>query len=315
MDEGPPPREHFAEPPLAEFVLEFQFDVGQGDGAPRGESRGLAGGSRAPAGAAADEASPFRAFYAAVRDYFPVAERIETANVGFDVEVNADPLGRGAPGAAVAVPPEVLQEVLRDAVRRSTVLHRFGRTDRGMVLTVGPDLLGLSVLPRQIAGGYPGWEVVRDLALRLLRIHRSLWHTGVLHHVGVRYINVIPVMPSAFRLGDYVEDAPGLVPPRLLEERNPFSLELTHAVAMTPGAVHEQSVNLSAGPAQPPAAGGELVLSIDERFISLDDAELGEPDTVCNILHDAAYRIFMELLAPDVRITFKPKPHTELAPI
>jgi uncharacterized protein (TIGR04255 family) len=309
MDEGLPPREHFAEPPLVEFVLEFQLDVGRGGALPGSEGLSLA-----DAGAPADDLAAFRSFYEAVRDYFPVAERVETTNLVLNLRVDADPLG--SEGPPVAVSPEALQKAMQEATRHSTVLHRFGRKDRGMVLTVGPDLLGLSVLPREIDSGYPGWEVVRDLALRLLQIHRSLWRTGALRQIGMRYINIISVEPDKFRLRDYVEEVPGLVPPQLFEERNPFSLELTHALEVSADSVHEQSINLSAGPAKEPSPfNGELVLSIDERFMSLNDAEIGNAGDACDILHEAAYQVFMELLAPDVRSTFKPQPHKELKPI
>src|SRR4051812_35098398 len=47
-------------------------------------------------------------------------------------------------------------------------IKRFASKEGGLAVTLGPGLLGTSILPSKHPGGHPGWDRLRDTAFRLL---------------------------------------------------------------------------------------------------------------------------------------------------
>jgi uncharacterized protein (TIGR04255 family) len=181
--------------------------------------------------------------------------------------------------------------------------RRFARQDGGMVVTVGPDVLGVSVLHDKMPGGHPGWESFRDVALQVLDAYRNVVHPGPMKQVGVRYINAIRFDPSAFRLEKFVDRSVGLVPSALLSETNPVSLRVERLREPGQQSVRKETFNLVAAP-DPEGAGGKLVLDVDEVLMLAPGTELPYLAEVCDKLHEAVAKIFKSVINAKTRRSF-----------
>jgi uncharacterized protein (TIGR04255 family) len=190
-------------------------------------------------------------------------------------------------------------------------INRFWRTDRGMAITVGPELLGVSALPPAMPEGQR-WELLRDTAFHALEVYQSIAKPGTIRQVGLRYINALSVDPASFRLGDYVIQESGMVPDILLDERNPFSLRSERTTAFTERYQRREIVTLEAQPdttqpGSPPR--GRILLDIDQLTVwrAESGTELAEVRDVCEDMHDAVHGVFNRVIKPEVLQRFGPE--------
>lgn len=209
---------------------------------------------------------------------FPVVETLAGAEVQFDSQKSAD-------------------------FRISGELKRFKRADGGMVLTVGPATLGISVLPRDMPAGHPGWASLFETAQKVLRIYESVVQPARIQQIGVRYINVVTMPPAEFVLGDVLSDDSDLIPARMLKERNPFSFRYEHLLGTAPEGRFREVLQLVAQPA--PNQMAQFVLDIDEMWQAQSD-DPPEVPVVCNRLHQSVYELFETLFRQDVKERFGP---------
>lgn len=182
--------------------------------------------------------------------------------------------------------------------------NRFLQEEGGEVVTVGPGVLGFSVLPFKRPGGHPGWDLLRDRALELLEGYRKIVNPGWLRRVGVRYINAIPVTPGEFRLDAIVTSESGLVPAVLLGEENPFSFRLERILSADAKGRHAEVIQLSAQPVGQDSA--HLMLDVDQVWTPTTSGEFEEPDTVLEDLHNAVHDVFSTIIRPEVLESFGP---------
>lgn len=191
----------------------------------------------------------------------------------------------------------------RTQVRLSGEIKRFKRADGGMVLTVGPATLGVSVLPSKMPTGHPGWPSLFETAQNVLRIYESVVRPTRIQQIGVRYINVVTMPPSEFVLGDVISDRSGLIPERMLQERNPFSFRYEHLVGVSRGAIFREVLQLVAKPV--PNEMAQFVLDIDEIWQPNSD-EAPNVEEVGNRLHQSVYQLFEVLFREEVKERFGP---------
>lgn len=196
------------------------------------------------------------------------------------------------------------------SLRTGHELKRFTTSDRGMIITVGPGMLGVSVLPRQRTGGHPGWESLFETARHVLRIYEEVVAPAGIDQIGVRYINSLTQPLQGFVLGTLVADDTGLIPSRLLEERDSFSFRYEHIIGSGSDFVHREVLQLVAQPTQEGVA--QFVLDIDEIWQAREDAN-PDVEAIGDMLHDSVYQLFEGMLRPDVRAMFRPMNRTQEA--
>ncbi|MGI9181614.1 MAG: TIGR04255 family protein [Longimicrobiaceae bacterium] len=183
-------------------------------------------------------------------------------------------------------------------------INRFIRDDGGVVATVGPDILGLSVLPPKIESGHPGWEWLRDRTLDLLQTYRETANPGRIRRVGVRYINVLPITPGEFQLDNFVAAESEFVPGVLLEEHNPFSYRIERSRGPGKEGHRTEVIHLSAQPIRPNTA--RLMVDVDQLWIPGAGVELQDARPVLQALHDAVQAVFERVIHPGVLDSFEP---------
>ena len=211
---------------------------------------------------------------------FPTTESV----VGTDIVVNTQ-----QPGAfSVSPSPEV---------------RRFARSDGGMVVTVGPGVLGISSVHEKMPGGHPGWRVFRDMALAVLASYQEIATPGPVKQIGVRYINAIRFYPPEFQLGKFVDRLAGIIPSVLLNERNPFSFRLERLHDPEPQTVRKEIINVVAA-GDPEGQGGKLVVDMDEILMIAENTELPYLAPVCDMLHAEVAKTFRILLNANTRRSF-----------
>lgn len=184
-------------------------------------------------------------------------------------------------------------------------MKRFQRHDGGVVVTVGPNLVGFSVLPPKISGGHPGWEWVRAQAVELRDVYQKIVGPGGVRRLGVRYINAIPIEPGEFRLRDVLAEESGWVPDALLEEQNPFSYRLERTLVSAEEHSHTQVLQVVAGPFP---NGARLMLDVDQVWNTPGHhvVETGEVESTLDRLHDAVHRVFETIIRDDILTSFGP---------
>lgn len=203
-------------------------------------------------------------------------------------------------GAEIRIDEQGAPPIFRPAPE----LKRFLRTDGGMVVTVGPEMLGVSVLPPSMPEGqHPGWETLFSEAKRLLGIYRAVVAPGGVHMLGVRYINAVEEPLEESTLSRLFSAESGVVPPKLLNEGRPFAFRYEHLREDTPQYVHREVFQLTAQ-----ASGNNLarfVLDVDELWQARGESQ-PDIDRVGNLLHDAVYDAFHTLFTPEARARFGP---------
>ncbi len=189
-------------------------------------------------------------------------------------------------------------------IRHTPDLKRFWRADRGIAVTVGPELLGVSTLPANMEEGHR-WEILRDVAYTVLDEYQTVARPGMIRQVGLRYINGIPVDPADFRLGDLLTETSGVVPQILLDERNPFSARLERMTLYTETHQRREVITLAAQPVPP--QGGRILLDVDQVTVWPDGVEPASTRTVLEDMHDAVHEVFNRVIRPEVLQRFGPE--------
>lgn len=219
-----------------------------------------------------------------IKDEYP---RVETVS-GAEVRLEGD-------GAPVAVRP-------------APELKRFSREDGGMVVTVGPEMLGISVLPPQMPEHqHPGWEKLFATAKDLLEIYRSVVAPGHVHTLGVRYINAVEELPNSCTLRRLFSEDSGVIPPKLLDEWGPFAFRYEHLRNSASDYVEREVFQLTAQP-----VGGNVVrfvLDVDEVWQARAEVE-PDVERIGTSLHEAVYDAFNTLFTLEAREAFRPVIHT-----
>ncbi len=212
------------------------------------------------------------------------------------------PMVGNIPGASIEMSGET-----RVRVHAAPEIKRFARHDEGMVMTVGANLLGLSVLPKKYPGGHPGWPTLLHTALASLQSYVTVTKPDEIVQVGVRYINAIPIDPATFLLRTIIADDATIIPAALLEERNPFSLRVERTRGTASTRRLQEALALQARPS--PHGSAELVLDVDELSLgSVDSSDQDRLSEVAGELHDAVHGVFSTVIRDDVRDSFLPKP-------
>ncbi|HEY0019551.1 MAG TPA: TIGR04255 family protein [Longimicrobium sp.] len=185
----------------------------------------------------------------------------------------------------------------------SVELKRFWRADRGMVVTVGPGLLAVSSLPMAMPEGH-SWERLRDTAFAVLVTYQEIVKPGPVRLSGLRYINAVPISPSAFRLRDYIANEAGLFPPVLLKEANPFSARFERFSLATTEVRRRETVTLAAQSA--PDGTGELIFDIDQVIQWVQLPGSSELEKGYEKMHARVHKMFNQVFLPEVLASFGP---------
>jgi hypothetical protein len=94
-----------------------------------------------------------------------------------------------------------------------------------------------------------------------------------------------------------------MIPTRLLKETNPSSFRYEHIVAAVATYLHREVLQISAQPVSDNVA--RLVVDIDEIWQPIGQVE-PEVEMVCNMLHDAADKVFHAVFRPEIKAQFDP---------
>lgn len=183
-------------------------------------------------------------------------------------------------------------------------LKRFIRADGGAVVTVAPDLLGLSVLPQKSESGHPGWDWMRTRALGLLSVYNSVVGPKRIRRIGVRYINAIPITPGEFKLRDVLAEESGVVPPVLLDEQKPFSFRVERVIGAGANWRHVQVLQIAASAVGPDLA--RLVLDVDQVLTGPHPVEPGVIGRKLDELHEHVHEVFETAVREQVLKSFGP---------
>lgn len=218
--------------------------------------------------------------------------------------VVALPTVQSVHGAAITLGPG--GAAVQTALEVST--KRFAAADEGLVITVGPSLLGVSLLPQKRQEGHPGWPRLLETALRLLPIYEEVVRPNGVHQVGLRYVNVLPVNTERFHLRDYIAHDSGYLPPRFNDLREPFEFRIDHYSSAEAGFVRREVLRIVAQPH--PNGGGQLVVDIDEIASTPTGVQPDRLVEVCERLHAKAWTVFDSVFTPGIRESFEPEPAT-----
>lgn len=184
-------------------------------------------------------------------------------------------------------------------------LKRFTGEDGGVVITIGPTSLGISMLHRQLEGGHPGWEVLQDHAGKLFAIYTDVTEPDGAVEIGVRYVNSIEIDPGNFKLGDVLDPSSGLIPKMLENEDGPFSFRLDHIRTDKDDWSQREILHLRARMIHKESEKAELLLDIDEIFIVGEGRVFqGDPTGIGNMLHDSVYELFDRAVRKEIRASF-----------
>jgi uncharacterized protein (TIGR04255 family) len=189
--------------------------------------------------------------------------------------------------------------------------RRYSADHGGIVLTIAPGILGLSIRPKRLRDGYPGWDAVHEMAMRFLLVYQQIVETATVEQITVRYINRIPVVPGDFKSSNYISSTSPLVPPILIGERNPFSLAVTHVLRANDEAVFSESLYLAAGSDE--SGSHELFCRIDELAGASSLGPVREVRSVCRALHESANVLFHNVFHQEFLAQLEPLDHPMLA--
>lgn len=181
---------------------------------------------------------------------------------------------------------------------------RFSNAGGGLVLTVGPGLLGISVRPDKLERGYPGWAVLHRIALDLLAKYQALMGVTRALQIRVRYINAIPITPGTFLLGDYLSPTTRLIPEVFRSEANPFSLRTSRLAYASEEWGRNESVRLAAGFDE--ERNPRLFFQIDQIALGSSGLSLQFASKYCEELHAAAHNVFADVLSQTLLESFEP---------
>lgn len=184
-----------------------------------------------------------------------------------------------------------------------TESKRFWRADRSLAVTVGPELLAVSVLPPNMPGKH-SWERLRDTAFRVLKVYESIARPGSIRQTGLRYINALSIDPQDFRVDTYISEASGLVAPVILRERNPFSCRMERVTAVTRRYHLREVITLAAEPDG--RTGGRLILDVDQLAGWPQGAGANAARPVYERMHLAVHNVFTRAIQPHILASFGP---------
>ena len=220
----------------------------------------------------------FGKIHAELQDRFPIVETIRGASIDLSRQ-----------GLALQAAPEV---------------KRFKSLDGGIVVTVGPENVGVSYLPPLLQGPYPGWARLLDTTVSVLQAYNSVVPVVAARQIGVRYINVLPFDPKSFQLDSVLSQLPKLIPPAVFKERHPFNVRLERVISSSSATLHRETITLAAQAIQ--QGGGQLVLDVDESAYpgTNPSAAKFEIRDVSEMLHEQIRRRFDELVLKTVRDSF-----------
>jgi uncharacterized protein (TIGR04255 family) len=208
---------------------------------------------------------------------------------------------QGIQGTEITIGPEGA------AVQSTELTKRFASADNGLVVTVGPGMLGVSVLPKNRKDGHPGWSNLLQTGLRLLPIYQEVVRPSGIHQIGVRYVNVLAINTEQFQLDRYITNESGYVPPKFSNLRGPFDFRFDYA-SIGDDLVGREALRIAAHPN--PSGGGQLVVDIDE-IVSSNVANLSDRiKDLCEDLHDRAWSVFDSVFTRGVREGFEAEPVT-----
>lgn len=178
-------------------------------------------------------------------------------------------------------------------------LRRYLREDGGVIVTIGPATIGVSIVARECKGGYPGWERLRDTALTVFEHYRNITSPGRVLQVGVRYINAIRIAEDTFRLADFVDPSSGMIPAKLLDETSPFVFRLERQRGSTPAEAWREVVSLYA--TSHVNGYPELVFDVDELFLPLSSGAAEDVSRIAERLHDLSGESFLQIMSARFR--------------
>lgn len=99
---------------------------------------------------------------------------------------------------------------------------QFLREDGSAMVQVGPDVLGVNVLPP-----YPGWEAFECLIKKQFEIYSNIAHPIGFRRIGLRFINKIAFPTKGIETTEYFNYYPR-VPETLEQVHGPFSMRVFH---------------------------------------------------------------------------------------
>ena len=241
----------------------------------------------------------------------PIVEAIVEFQVTPRVDVTVDDLGRILSDRAEFLPPDpqielagTLQLTESDQVFGSATGHRVGH-----VFTRSDQLLRVHALRNRFAvsqqGNYAGWPAIRNQALDIWGLYKSVARPVSLDQVGVRYVNNIRLPTPFFEVKDYLRTSVDLSP-YLPQAMTGFFMQVSVPLDDSGGPVARITSTVApsaAGTGDDLVAGASLILDID-AFMPMPDLDPDSVDTVVSVLdtlRDAKNYVFESCITDATR--------------
>jgi len=171
---------------------------------------------------------------------------------------------------------------------------QFLREDGTAMVQVGPDLLGINVLPP-----YPGWEAFKALIHRQFDVYCRIAHPIGFKRIGLRFINKIVFPSKEIETTDYFHYYPRL-PGELEQRHGPFAMRVFHTYE------EERDVlNLQIGNLKPEDGNLIVALDLDYYLAQPDKLELSKGLEWVSAAHEKIENMFEACITDRTRGLFE----------
>jgi uncharacterized protein (TIGR04255 family) len=171
---------------------------------------------------------------------------------------------------------------------------QFLREDGSAMVQIGPDLLGVNILPP-----YPGWETFESLIQKQLAVYSKIAHPAGFNRIGLRFINKIGFPTRGIETTDYFNYYPRL-PENLEQVHGPFSMRVFH---LYEGERDTLSVHI--GHAVPTGESLTILLDLDYYLTQPGKVELSAGLSWVRTAHERVESMFEACITDKTRAMFE----------
>lgn len=167
---------------------------------------------------------------------------------------------------------------------------QFLREDDSAMVQVGPDLLGVNVLPP-----YPGWETFESLIQKQFEVYSNIAHPVGLKRIGLRFINKIAFPTKGIETTEYFNYYPR-IPTTVEQVHGPFSMSVFHLYES-----ERDALRVRIGHATPQGEHLVILLDLDYYLTQPGKVELSGTLDWVRAAHDRVESMFEACITDSTR--------------
>jgi uncharacterized protein (TIGR04255 family) len=171
---------------------------------------------------------------------------------------------------------------------------QFLREDGSAMVQIGPDLLGVNVLPP-----YPGWETFEVLIEKQFGVYNNIARPAGFNRIGLRFINKIAFPSRGIETTEYFNYYPRL-PDTLEQVHGPFSMRVFHMYED-----ERDTLSVQIGHAKPQGESIVIVLDLDYYLTRPEKVELSAGLDWVRTAHERVESMFEACITEKTRTMFE----------